>query len=184
MGHGGCVLHSKRYEPSIPTACHCWADMSAITPLRCQTCGAELSGRAVCYHCGTLVALEFGLARIQMRARQLFDDKINSFIPRRLAPHHFLWICAIMPFAVVPPFISFAWAIVSMRRRREGERSEEATEWIAIISLLNIILSVAFLYKFHFSPSELIAYVKDYLFNTGVRLSPSTDHPSVRLTPI
>jgi hypothetical protein len=156
--------------------------MSAITPLRCQTCGAELSGRAVRYHCGTLVALEFGLARIQMRARQLFEDKIDSFIPRRLAPHHFLWVRAIMPLVVVPLFVSFACAVVSMRR--ESGRSQEATERIAIISLLNIILSVAFFYKVHFSPSELIAYVKDYLFNTGVRLSPSTDHPSVRLTPI
>jgi hypothetical protein len=156
-----------------------------VNPLgdrRCPTCGAQLAGKAICPRCGTLVAAELSLARFQGKARTFFEDRFAS-LPRRLTPYHFLWACACMPVFLLPPLVSFVFAIVSMRRAGGGQPA--GLEWLAIVALINIIISAIILYKFHFSPNELAVYFADHLRALLRSLLPFTPSPSgaPKLTP-
>ena len=125
----------------------------------CPTCGTDLSGRAICPRCGTLAAAEFKLAQLQNSTRAFIASRLTD-IPRGFRPHHFLWACAVMPFFILPPIVSLITTINAIFRSRDDDRpSATGYEWIAIISILNIILSGLFLYKFHFSPAEIAAYL-------------------------
>jgi hypothetical protein len=159
--------------------------VTALAPSRCSTCGADLGGRAVCSHCGSLAALELGWARLQMRGRQALNEKILSRFPKRLSPHHLLWACAFMPLFVVPPLISLAYSIRAMRRPGSDQMGVRF-DWIAIISLLNVILSCAAWYKLHLSPFEIIAYVKQTIsvFFDGLFQLPPAKEPPSRMIPI
>ena len=66
-----------------------------------------------------------------------------------------------MPVFLLPPIVSLGYAIVSMRRAGGGQPA--GLEWLAIVSLINIIVSALILYKFHFSPNELALYFADHL---------------------
>src|SRR3954470_19401280 len=153
---------------------------------QCPTCGTELGGRSICSRCGTLVGVEMGLARLQTKGRALFDARIAS-IPQRMRPHHFLWACAFMPVVVLPPLFSLVSSVLSMRRSQAASGQDASYEWIAVISALNIIVSVLILYKFHFSPAELAAFLTD-LIRSALRTlfhfvpAPSAP-PSPRLIP-
>jgi hypothetical protein len=59
-------------------------------------------------------------------------------------------------------------------------------EWLAIVSLLNIVLSLLLLYKLHFSPYEVAAFVRDsfyWLLRSIFHIVPGTP-PSPRVIPI
>jgi len=131
-----------------------------MSPTHCSTCGTALGGRSICPRCGTLVGAEIAVASAAAKARSLIESKIARLGP--FGPMQFLWVAAFTPIVIAPPLVSLAIAIGSMRR---GERSAATAnyEWIAIISLLNIILSGIVLYKFHFSPTELLGYALDLL---------------------
>lgn len=65
-----------------------------------------------------------------------------------------------MPVFVVPPLASLIFAILSMRQKENTAVSIQS-DWLAIISLLNIVLSLLLLYRLHFSPHEVVAFVRD-----------------------
>jgi hypothetical protein len=123
---------------------------------RCPTCGADLVGHAVCPRCGTLAAAEFAIARLRTQVRRVVGERVSS-VSRKLRPVHFFWVCAVMPLVLVPPIVSLISAIAAMRRPSE-ERSALNFEWIAIVSVVNLILSSLALYKFHFSPGEVFGF--------------------------
>jgi len=125
----------------------------------CPTCGADLGGRSICARCGTLAGMEFGLARIQGRARHFYEGRIAP-LPQRVRPHHFLWACALMPVFMLPPLVALVAAIGGMRKPGPAVTN---FEWIAIIAAVNLILSGLLLYKFHFSPAEISAFLHDVL---------------------
>lgn len=111
-----------------------------------------MGGRSICPRCGTLVGIEFAAARARSTVKSVIDRQVSRFRP--LQTTHFLWIAAFVPIVIVPPLISLGIALVSMRRAdRPSERSNY--EWIAIISVLNLLMSTLILYKFHFSLDEL-----------------------------
>ena len=154
-------------------------------PPQCPTCGGNLSGRAICPRCGTLVAAEMRLARVQLRIRGFVDGHLAAF-PKRIRPHHFLWACAIMPVFILPPLVSLVAAIRSLRRSGDA-LAEVNFEWIAIISALNIILSGIILYKFHFSPVEIATSLGDFfrsLVDPALRFSPLQKTQPPGVTPI
>lgn len=149
---------------------------------RCSTCGSELGGRSICPRCGTLVGVEMSLARLQSKGRALFDARIAS-IPQRLRPHHFLWACALMPVVMLPPLFSLMSAFVSMRRSQDGAGQDVSYEWIALISVLNIILSALILYKFHFSPAELASAIGGLIRSGLQTLFNFIPHPASPTSP-
>lgn len=130
------------------------------------------------------MSVELALARVQLRARQLFIERV-TYLPRRLQPHHFLWVCAIIPVVIVPPLVSLILAIGGMRRSN-SKSSDVNFEWIAIVSMLNVILSALFLYRFHFSPTEIMAYLADILLSFIREVAPYTPirEPPAKLTPV
>lgn len=127
----------------------------------CPTCGAVLDGRSICRRCGTLVALEFGVANIQGKAKSFLAARLAA-LPQRFRPHHFLWACAVMPLFIVPPLVSLVSSIASLRRPERNAAANDY-EWIAIVSAINVILSGLVLYKFHFSVADVIDHIGDYL---------------------
>src|SRR4051812_44731579 len=129
--------------------------------LRCTTCGVPLEGRSICPSCGTLVGAELALAKFQMRAQTWIDSTLSA-LPRTFSAHHFLWACAVMPIFLIPPAVSLVAAVSSLRRTPTGQASH--VEWLAMISALNIVLSLLILYKFHFSPTELFSYVSQFFW--------------------
>jgi hypothetical protein len=129
--------------------------------LRCPTCGAEVGERVICPHCGTLVAAERRLAKIGASAQSYASETLAA-IPRRLTINHFLWACALMPVFVLPPLASLTFAVVSMRQKGNGAASINS-EWLALVSLLNIVLSLTLLYKLHFSPYEVAGFFAELL---------------------
>lgn len=126
---------------------------------RCTTCGSEVGERLICPNCGTLVAAERRLAKMSATVHAYASHKLEG-LPRRITAAHFLWACALMPVFVLPPMVSLAFAILSMRQKSEAPGHVNA-EWLGIISLLNIGLSLLLLYKLHFSPQEIAAYFGD-----------------------
>ncbi|MEJ2625737.1 MAG: hypothetical protein P8Z80_14705 [Pseudolabrys sp.] len=92
----------------------------------------------------------------QLRARSFFDSK-RLRLPS-ITGHHFLWACAVMPFFVLPPLVAVVSATIGLRRSGRIE-DRSANEWIVIIALINIILSALILYRFHFSPVQLIEWL-------------------------
>ena len=150
----------------------------------CSTCGADLGGRSICPRCGTLVAAEAGLARIQIKAKSFLDARLSA-LPTP-GPAHFLWICAFLPIVIAPPLVSLVISIASMRRRGEIV-AKTNFEWIAIISAINLVLSGLILYKYHFSLPELSVYfaelLKDWLGKFW-NILPGTRPPSPRVIPI
>jgi len=126
-----------------------------MTLSHCSTCGTALSGRSICPRCGTLVGAEVAIASATARARSLIENQVARLGP--FGPTQFLWVAAFTPIVMAPPIVSLVLSVGSMRRADRTARSANY-EWIAIISLLNIILSGIVLYKFHFSPAELLDY--------------------------
>jgi hypothetical protein len=105
-------------------------------------------------------------------------------VPRRLKTHHLLWLCALIPLAIIPPLLSLA-ASVALMGRRSQRAGEDNLEWIATVSMLNILLSGLILYRFHFSPSELFAYLANGLLGEFLDLVPLTPRrPPALLTPV
>jgi hypothetical protein len=84
-------------------------------------------------------------------------------LPRRLTINHFLWLCAVMPVAILPPLASLIFAAVSIRQRDNATPGINA-EWLAIVSFLNIVLSLLLLYKLHFSPYEIVGFIRDFFY--------------------
>jgi len=129
-----------------------------MAPTHCSTCGTDLGGRSICPRCGTLVAAEAALARMQTKAKRFIDTRLSTLPAFGRA--HFLWVGAFIPIVMAPPLVSLVIAIASMRRRG-GNVSSTDFEWIAVISAINIAVSGLILYKFHFSPAELSGYFVD-----------------------
>jgi uncharacterized C2H2 Zn-finger protein len=153
--------------------------------LRCSTCGAEVGERAICPRCGTLIAAERRLAKIGSSAHGYVTGTLGA-IPRRLTINHYLWACALMPVFVLPPLASLSFAIFSLRQRGTGAAPING-EWLAIVSLLNIVLCLLLLYKLHFSPYEIAAFVRDsfyWLLRTIFHVVPGGGQPSPRVIPI
>jgi hypothetical protein len=128
--------------------------------------------------------MEFKIARLQGRARQILDTRLAP-LPQRFRPHHFLWACAVMPIFMLPPLVSLFVALSSMRRA-SGNGAAVNFEWIAIVSAINLILSGLLLYKFHFSPPELLSYLHELiaaLLRSGTHYLPGQPPPA-HLTPI
>ena len=71
--------------------------------------------------------------------------------------------------------------------RRSGEVTKTNFEWIAIISVINIIVSGLILYKYHFSPAELSSHFAD-LVNIWLgklwTILPESKPPSPRIIPL
>ena len=153
-----------------------------MSPSHCPTCGTALSGRSICPRCGTLVAAELVVSSAAAKARALIDNRIARL--GTFGPAQFLWVAAFTPIVIAPPLVSLAISVGAMRR---GERSAANYEWIAIISLLNIVLSGIVLYKFHFSPAELLGYALD-LLRSGLHkilpALPGSGAPPPRIVPI
>ena len=126
---------------------------------RCTTCGTEIGTRLICPNCGTLVAAERRLAKMTTTVQTYASQKFEA-LPRRITAGHFLWACALMPVFVLPPVVSLVLAILSMRQKSDAP-AHVNVEWLAIISLLNIGLSLLLLYKLHFSPQEIAVYFTD-----------------------
>lgn len=151
--------------------------------LHCSTCGAELTGRTVCSRCGTLVGLEAGLASLRNRLQRRLDDGVLAF-RGALQPIHFLWACALVPIFVLPPCVSLVMAVKAMRGAES--RSASSHEWVALVSALNIVVSLLFLYKLHFSPAEVVVWLSAWMrwllnWITGP-FAPRP--PSVKVTPV
>jgi hypothetical protein len=108
-----------------------------------------------------LANVEFGIAQIKARTGNFIEGRL-ALLPRRFRPYHFLWACALMPVFVLPPAVSLSIALMSMRKTAR-DTAPVNFEWIAIVSALNLILTGLILYKFHFSPGEVIAYGGDVL---------------------
>jgi hypothetical protein len=121
-------------------------------PGTCPTCGAGLRGRTICPSCGTLVGLEAQIARARSGVRSFVDERMRA-LPRHLGLAHVLWACALMPMFILPPLVSLAYALRTMRGSRPAVVN---TEWLAIISILNIVLAVAIWIKFHGVASDII----------------------------
>lgn len=103
-------------------------------------------------------------------------------MPRRLQTHHLLWLCALVPLAIVPPLLSLVASIALMGR--SGQRADDL-EWITTVSTLNILLSALVLYRFHFSPGELLGFLANGLLGHLLDLVPSTPRgPPAELTPV
>jgi hypothetical protein len=126
---------------------------------RCSTCGADVGGRAICSHCGTLLGVERGVAKVRSSIRAYVAARMQA-LPRRLTINHFLWLCAVMPVFVLPPLASLAFAVVSLKKKGNTAPGLDS-EWLAIVSLLNVVLSLLLLYKLHFSPVEVAAFFRD-----------------------
>lgn len=155
-----------------------------MSDVRCSTCGAATDGRAICPRCGTLLGVERSLSKITSSARSFTADRLHA-LPRRLTINHFLWLCAVMPVVVVPPVASLIFAILSMRQR-ENAAPGISTEWLGIVSFLNIVLSLLLLYKLHFSPFEIAGFVRDsfyWLMRSIFHVVPGV-HQSPRVIPI
>jgi hypothetical protein len=97
-----------------------------------------------------------GLARLHGRTRHFVEEKVATF-SRGLRPVHFLWLCAIVPFFILPALVGLIWAVAAMRRSPD-QIPPVNFEWIAIVSAVNLIVSGLILYKFHFSPTEVIGF--------------------------
>ena len=157
----------------------------SMAQLHCPTCGADLGGSSICPRCGTLAGAELALAKFRTRAHLFFESR-RMLLPR-VTPHHFLWACALMPLFILPPLASLVLAVAGIRK--SGASTPSAYEWIAIISALNLVVSGLILYKFHFSPAELIAAL-GYLLKTILRAifdfipSPIPTTPTPRVIPI
>ena len=151
----------------------------------CPTCGTALQGRSICPRCGTLVGAEIAIAQATGRMKSMLGSQVARFRPT--GPAQFLWIAAVIPVVLAPPLVSLAISVASMRR---SERAADPVnyEWIAIVSVLNIILSAIVLYKFHFAPAEVLAYALDLLrswFGKVVYIIPGqAPPPPPRLVPI
>lgn len=90
-----------------------------------------------------------------------------------------------MPLFLLPPFVSLTAALARLRKPATTTRPADY-EWIAIISAINLILSGLVLYKFHFSPSEIMAFVGDLakaFTHTLFQWGPG-QRPPVRVIPI
>jgi hypothetical protein len=151
----------------------------------CPTCGASLEDHNVCPRCGTLVALELRIAKIRWRAKAFLNAQFMA-LPQSFFPHYFLWLCAIAPFLLLPPLVSLVISVVSMRRSSEHSGMNDV-EWIAVVSAINIILSLLILYKFHFSVAEFVSYLGSRLrmiFSVTPPFPLDGHHPSIRATPI
>ena len=152
----------------------------------CSTCGAALRGSSICSHCGTLIGVELVLSRMRSRARS-FLELCRHSIPT-VKPHHFLWACALMPLFILPPLFSLVLSVVAMRAPKESSM-HSTQEWIAIVSLVNMVLSGLMLYKFHFSPAEILGALVSLLSAIArglLNLVPigGTPAPGPRITPI
>jgi hypothetical protein len=154
----------------------------ATTGMRCSTCGGELAGRSICPTCGTLVALERTIGHARQRAQSLFSDGLAR-VPRRLQTHHFLWLCALTPLVIVPPIVSLVSSIALMGRTDQRQRNPDL-EWIATISMLNLMLSGLVLYRFHFSATEFLTYGYRSLWDLLHGVMPHVPKPTPNLIPV
>jgi hypothetical protein len=70
-------------------------------------------------------------------------------------------------------------------RRPRTDANETNLEWLAIVSTLNVILSCLILYKFHFSPVELMTQAVELVKAALRRLffTPATPEPPARMIP-
>ncbi len=155
--------------------------MTPMAVTRCTTCGSQLATRGVCQNCGTLVGVELAVARARQRVHGIAMLGAAR-VPRRLQTHHLLWLCALIPLAIVPPVLSLVASIALMGRG--GQRTSDL-EWIATVSMLNILLSGLILYRFHFSPGELFAYLANGLLGQLWELvPPAPRRPPAQLMPV
>jgi hypothetical protein len=128
---------------------------------QCPTCGAVVGKGPICQHCGTLVALELQFAKIRTEARNRFSQRLAR-LPKRIELHHLVWLCALMPIFVLPPVFSFFYAVIMMRRDRNSADAP-AWDWLAILSAVNVVISLALWVKFHFAGTEMLAALLQYL---------------------
>ena len=156
-----------------------------MTITHCPTCGTAMEGRSICPRCGTLVGAELAIAHAAGRVKSMLDHQVARLRPT--GPAQFLWVAAVIPVVLAPPLVSLAISVASMRRPQRAADPVNY-EWIAIVSVLNIILSAIVLYKFHFAPAEVLAYALDLLrswLGKVVHIIPGrTPQPSPRLVPI
>jgi hypothetical protein len=156
-----------------------------VSVSRCPTCGADLHGSAICSRCGTLASFEIGLARARARAGSSFREFLQRVLPARIEARHFLWVCALVPFSFFPPLLSLAYAVFSLRGNRYSNAEKNGFEWLAIISLLNIIVSALALYSFHFAYSEMLVAFFQHLKNIfEFKFSPIQHAPPPKLLPV
>lgn len=149
----------------------------------CPTCGTAMNGRSICPRCGTLVGAELAVANVKAKAKSLLDTQIGKL--GAFGPAHFLWIAAFIPVVIAPPLVSFAISIVSMRRREHAAGSVNY-EWIAIVSVINLVISALILYRFHFSPAEVHGFFLDLLRSFLQKITPAIpgQPPPPRIVPI
>jgi hypothetical protein len=125
------------------------------------------------------------MAKIRWEAKAFLNAKFTA-LPQSFFPHYFLWLCAIAPFFLLPPLVSLLISILSMRRSNEHSGINDV-EWVAVVSAINIILSLLILYKFHFSVAEFVSFLGSRLRMIFSITSPfplDGHHPSIQATPI
>jgi hypothetical protein len=74
--------------------------------------------------------------------------------------------------------------LITSLRRPISYSGAAQLEWIAIISAINLLLSLLILYKFHFSVAEFISHLGDNLKALFGGLLLEEHRPSIRVTPI
>jgi hypothetical protein len=66
-----------------------------------------------------------------------------------------------MPLFIVPPLVSLTYSVLLLRKSALAESRN--SEWLVIISMINIILSVMVWYKWHLSPIDILGVLSSYL---------------------
>ncbi len=113
--------------------------MTTPTPraARCPNCGSVVDGRSlVCGSCGAIIPLEIG-------SRRLRDSAALRLRELHLAPSGqalLTWILALIPLAIAPPVV----AMLLLRRPAHAGVGEADRVWVAMVAVLNIILSIMF----------------------------------------
>lgn len=127
----------------------------------CPTCGSEYNGRAICSHCGTIVGVDLKINQMRGDAYS-FISRQRSRLPKRMEMHHVVWLCAIVPLTILPPILSLLYACLVLRK---GDAPKVAIDWqwLAIISIMNIVLSTIIWSKFNFAVGEIMSALSNLL---------------------
>jgi hypothetical protein len=152
---------------------------------RCPTCAADLDGKVMCPRCGSLPGIEAYFQQTKGNIDRFVSSKKAAILPSRFEAQHFLWACAIIPLFVLPPLVSLTYAVVAMRK--PANQSVQANfEWIAIISAINIVVSILLLYKLHFLAGDLLEHlpfqIRTFLRNWFYFQPP--EKPPIKVMPV